>query len=210
MTIPPFFTDLAALIPSLILDIRYASAGNFIGEPVDGYQAPRGLLTQEAARALAAVQDDLAASGLGLKVFDAYRPARAVRHFVRWARDADDIRGKAEYYPHLDKPDLFRLGFIAADSAHCRGSTVDLTLIALASGDELPMGSAFDFFGPESTLNYSGLSPNEFANRERLHAAMAARGFEGFAQEWWHFTLRDEPYPATRFDFPIIRDEGGV
>ncbi|MGD0634985.1 MAG: M15 family metallopeptidase [Beijerinckiaceae bacterium] len=210
MTIPPFFTDLAALIPGLITDIRYAGAGNFIGEPVDGYHAPRGLLTQEAAQALAGVQDDLAASGLGLKVFDGYRPVRAVQHFVRWAQDAGDIRGKAEFYPHLDKPDLFRLGFISADSAHCRGSTVDLTLVILATGDELPMGSAFDFFGPESCLDYSGLSPNERANRDRLHAAMAARGFEGFEQEWWHFTLRGEPYPATRFDFPITRDEGGA
>jgi D-alanyl-D-alanine dipeptidase len=208
MSIPPFFVDLTALIPSLIMDIRYAGTRNFIGEPVDGYQAPLGLLTQEAARALARVQQDLAASGLGLKIFDGYRPVRAVQHFVRWARDAGDIRGKAEFYPHLDKPDLFRLGFISADSAHCRGSTVDLTLVALATGVELPMGSAFDFFGPASCLVYDGLTASERASREQLHAAMAAHGFVGFDQEWWHFTLRDEPYPDTRFDFPIAIPDG--
>ena len=203
MTMPPFFRDLGTLIPSAVMDIRYAGPHNFIGQPVDGYEAPRGLLTAEAAESLSRVQQTLAVDGLGLKIFDAYRPVRAVRHFVRWAQDPADIKMKTDYYPGLDKPDLFRLGFIAADSAHCRGSTVDLTLVRLATGAELPMGSAFDFFGPPSGLGYRGLTSHEQINRDRLQAVMSAHGFDGFETEWWHFTLRGEPCPATRFDFPI-------
>jgi D-alanyl-D-alanine dipeptidase len=199
---PAQFVDAAALAPGLIVDMRYAGAHNFVGRPIDGYEAPRCLLTQAAAGALAEVARDLARHGLVLKVFDCYRPVRAVAAFVRWARDIGDAAGKAEFYPDVDKRTLFRSGYIASRSGHSRGSTVDLTL-AQADGRELDMGTPFDFFSPASWPSDPSVSREARANRALLAAAMRRRGFRPYAKEWWHFTLSGEPFPATYFDFPV-------
>jgi zinc D-Ala-D-Ala dipeptidase len=199
----PGFADAAAVVDGLQLDIRYFGDDNFIGRRVDGYEAPRCLLTRDAASALAAVQRDLAPLGLGLKVFDCYRPARAVAHFVRWARDISDQARKAEFYPEVDKRDLFREGYVAARSGHSRGSTVDLTLVRLADGREPDMGSPFDFFGMRSWPADRAVPTEARENRQILAAAMKRRGFRPYAKEWWHFTLVNESFPVTYFDFPV-------
>ncbi len=199
---PAPFVDAAAIVPGLIVDMRYAGAHNFVGRPIDGYEAPRCLLTQAAAAALADVARDLAGRGLVLKVFDCYRPARAVANFVRWARDLDDVAGKAEFYPDVDKWTLFRDGYIAAHSGHSRGSTVDLTL-AQAGGREFDMGTPFDFFSPRSWPASSSVGLEARANRALLAASMRRRGFRPYDKEWWHFTLSREPFPETYFDFPV-------
>ena len=197
------FVDAAGRVPGLAVAMRYAGADNFVGRPIAGYEAPRCLLTPAAARALAAAQATLAADGLGLKVFDCYRPLRAVADFAAWARDPADTRMKAAYYPHVDKADLFRLGYIAERSSHSRGSTVDLTLVRRADGGELDMGTPFDLFDPASATDSDRVGPAASANRGRLRAAMIRAGFVPYPQEWWHFTLRDEPYPSTAFDRPV-------
>ena len=197
---PAAFVDAAAVVPGLAADIRYAGSNNFVGRPIDGYQAPHCLLTQVAAGALAGVARDLAPR-LVIKVFDCYRPVRAVMNFVRWARDLNDQAEKAEFYPDVDKRTLFRDGYIASRSGHSRGSTMDLTL-ATADGHELDMGTPFDFFSPKSWTDAS-VTPEQHANRMLLAAAMRRRGFRGYDKEWWHFTLRNEPFPDTYFDFPV-------
>jgi zinc D-Ala-D-Ala dipeptidase len=197
---PAAFVDAAAVVPGLTADIRYAGSHNFVGRPIEGYQAPHCLMTQAAAAALAGVARDLAPR-LVIKVFDCYRPVRAVMNFVRWARDLNDQAEKAEFYPNVDKRTLFRDGYIASRSGHSRGSTMDLTL-ATADGHELDMGTPFDFFSPKSWSDAS-VTPEQHANRMLLAAAMRRRGFRGYDKEWWHFTLRDEPFPDTYFDFPV-------
>jgi zinc D-Ala-D-Ala dipeptidase len=199
---PADFVDAATIVPHLVVDMRYAGNHNFVGEPIDGYERAVCLLTQRAATALARVQDDLRSHGLGLKVFDCYRPRRAVAHFVRWAKDAADIRHKAEFYPDVDKRQLFALGYIATRSGHSRGSTVDLTLVN-AEGNELDMGTSFDLLGPESWPSSSAVSASARRNRALLAAAMRRGGFTPYAKEWWHFTLAQEPYPNRYFDFPV-------
>jgi zinc D-Ala-D-Ala dipeptidase len=199
---PAAFVDASTVVPGLTADIRYAGSHNFVGRPIDGYQAPCCLLTQAAASALAEVARDLAPRGLVIKVFDCYRPVRAVMNFVRWARDLNDAAAKAEFYPNVDKRTLFRDGYIASHSGHSRGSTADLTL-ATADGHELDMGTPFDFFSPRSWTADASISPEQHANRMTLAAAMRRRGFRGYDKEWWHFTLRNEPFPATYFDFPV-------
>jgi D-alanyl-D-alanine dipeptidase len=198
---PPAFVDAATVIPGLAVDMRYYGASNFVGARVDGYEAPVCVLTHQAATALAAVQRDLKSRGLGLKVFDCYRPARGVRHFVRWARDSDTST-KAEFYPHVAKGNLFREGYIASRSGHSRGSTVDLTLVKLPGDVELDMGTPFDFLSPQSGQN-GKVSADARANRKLLADAMRARGFIPYDKEWWHFTLRNEPFPNSYFDFPV-------
>lgn len=198
---PPAFVDAATVIPGLVADMRYFGPDNFVGARVDGYEAPVCLLTHQAATALAAVQRDLKPRGYGLKVFDCYRPARAVRHFVRWARDPDTST-KAEFYPHVAKGNLFREGYIASRSGHSRGSTVDLTLVRLPEGEELDMGTPFDFLSPQSGQT-GKVSAEARANRKLLADAMRARGFIPYDKEWWHFTLRNEPFPNSYFDFPV-------
>jgi len=195
------FVDAVTIGPGLVADMRYAGSHNFIGRPIDGYEAPHCLLTQAAADALADVARDLAARGLVIKVFDCYRPTRAVMNFVRWAHDLNDTAGKAEFYPDVDKRTLFRDGYIASRSGHSRGSTADLTL-ATADGRELDMGTPFDFFSRKSWTADASISPEQHANRLLLAAAMRRRGFRGYDREWWHFTLRSEPFPETYFDFP--------
>lgn len=202
-TRPSGFVDVAKHVPGIVVEARYASSENFIGTPIEGYEQPVCLLTRQAADALAAVQADLAPRGLGLKVFDCYRPVRAVAHFTRWSRDRADQRNKAQYYPDVDKADLFRLGYLASRSAHSRGSTADLTLVTLADGRELEMGTPYDFLSPRSAHSSAAVSAQERANRKLLAEAMSRRGFRSYAKEWWHFTLRHEPYPDTYFDFPV-------
>jgi D-alanyl-D-alanine dipeptidase len=194
--------DAGATVPGLVADIRYAGSHNFVGRPIDGYRAPRCLLTQSAANALTEVARDVAALGLVIKVFDCYRPTRAVADFVRWARDPKDQAAKAEFYPDVDKRTLFRNGYIASRSGHSRGSTVDLTL-ARADGAELDMGTPFDFFSPKSWTAAASVTAEQHANRMRLAAAMQRRGFRGYSKEWWHFTLRNEAFPDTYFDVPV-------
>jgi D-alanyl-D-alanine dipeptidase len=204
--LPKGFVYLDRVVPGIRLDLRYATAHNFVGERIDGYQEPRCILTREAALALGNVQAELKPFGLGLKVFDAYRPQRAVDHFVRWARNRDDIRMKAEFYPGVAKEHLFRDDYIAARSGHSRGSTVDLTIVALSgdkAGQELDMGTGFDFFGPESWPDHPGMVPGQRANRLLLQVVMKKHGFRPYPKEWWHFTLEREPFPETYFDFPV-------
>jgi len=203
--LPEGFVDLQTVIPSMQLELRYYGQDNFLGCKVDGYEANRCIISEEAAAALAQVQADLQKFGLSIKVYDAYRPQRAVDHFVRWAKDLDDTKMKAQYYPDVEKKNLFRDGYIAAKSSHSRGSTVDLTII-FADGDswqELDMGTGFDFFGPPSWPSNQSLLPEQRAHRMLLQQLMIKHGFVPIKEEWWHFTLGNEPYPDTYFDFPI-------
>jgi D-alanyl-D-alanine dipeptidase len=199
---PAAFVDAATVVPGLIVEMRYAGSHNFVGRPIDGYEAPRCLLSQAAAAALAEVARDLASRGLHIKAFDCYRPTRAVANFVRWARDLKDTAGKAEFYPDVDKRTLFRDGYIASQSGHSRGSTIDMTL-ANDDGRELDMGTPFDFFSPRSWTADPTVTPEQHANRMLLAAAMRRHGFRPYDKEWWHFTLRGEPFPETYFDFPV-------
>jgi D-alanyl-D-alanine dipeptidase len=199
---PASFVDVAAVVPSLVAEMRYAGTHNFVGRRIDGYTAARCLLTRSAAEALAEVARDLAPRGLVIKVFDCYRPARAVANFVRWARDLNDTAGKAEFYPNVDKRTLFQDGYISSRSGHSRGSTLDLTLARVGDG-ELDMGTPFDFFSPQSSPAAVGVSAEAKANRALLATAMRRRGFRPYIKEWWHFTLGAEPFPNTYFDFPV-------
>ena len=197
------FVPLAEAVPDAILEIRYYSTYNFVGDRVDGYERPVAYLTKEAAAALRAASDDCVARGYRLKVYDAYRPQRAVSHFMRWAKDVGDVRMKPYFYPNLDKSVLFDQGYIAEKSGHSRGSTVDLTLFDMKTEKELDMGGTFDWFGEESHPDYKGVTEAQLANRMLLREIMLAHGFKPLAEEWWHFTLKDEPYPDTYFDFPV-------
>ena len=197
------FVMISDAVPDAILEVRYYSTYNFVGDRIDGYEAPVALLTREAAGALREVSDELAKQGYRLKIYDAYRPQSAVDHFQRWAADWEDVRMKEYFYPDLDKSLLFSQGYISAKSGHSRGSTVDLTLFDMAAGKELDMGGTFDYFGNRSHPNYAGLTEEQAANRALLRDAMLSHGFKGINTEWWHFTLKDEPYPNTYFDFPV-------
>lgn len=200
---PQGFVDATTMAPGLVVEMRYAGSRNFVGRPIAGYEAARCLLSEAAAAALAEAQRALAASGHGLKVYDCYRPARAVADFAAWARDLDDQATKPDYYPNVDKDQLFALGYIAERSGHSRGSTVDVTLVDLASGAELDMGTAYDLFDPRSWPSDTSVSAEAQANRRLLREAMIAHGFRPLREEWWHFTLEDETYPETYFDFPV-------
>lgn len=202
-TRPEDFIDIGLLLPGARYDIRYFTGDNFVGRRIDGYGAPICYLTRPAADALQGVSVRAHAEGLGLLIFDCYRPARAVAHFARWAADLEDQARKAAYYPHLAKQDLFKEGYIAARSGHSRGSTLDLTLFDIATGAELDMGTPFDLFDARSWTESPAVSPAQRANREKLKSLMGSGGFVGFHMEWWHFTLRGEPYPDTYFDFEI-------
>ena len=197
------FVVLADYVPSIIQEIRYHSTYNFIGDRIDGYEEPCALLTVEAARALKSVSGELASQGFRLKVFDAYRPAAAVKHFVQWSVDDLDLRMKPFFYPDLDKAELFQRGYIASKSSHSRGSTVDLTLLDMQTGKEVDMGSSFDLFSEVSHPDYRGITDEQYVNRMYLRDAMVRNGFTPIFCEWWHFTLADEPYPETYFEFPV-------
>jgi len=221
---PPGFMYLAEAVPDAILEARYYSTYNFVGDRIRGYERPTPMLTAEAAKALKDVSDELIPLGYRLKIYDSYRPQRAVDHFVEWSHKADDTRMKQYFYPELEKTVLFPQGYIAAKSGHSRGSTVDLTLFDMRSEKEVDMGGTFDWFGPEShpdwcgnpeTGAYTGEFPGrtapagrkinefQFRNRMLLRSVMLKHGFKPVDTEWWHFTLADEPYPDTYFDYPV-------
>ncbi len=224
---PAAFADISEIDSSIATDMRYAGSHNFVGERIDGYDAPKCILTGKAAKALAEAQAELRRFSLSLKVYDCYRPQRAVDRFVAWAKALDDERMKAEFYPHVDKKDLFRDGFIAKRSSHCRGSTVDLTIVPVPtpsqevyddgrklSSCELPaskrfrdnsidMGTGFDCFSELSHAENLSVGMQQRINRALLRAVMEKHGFAGYDKEWWHFTLKDEPFPNRSFDFVI-------
>ena len=218
------FVAITDVVPDAILEIRYYGTYNFVGTRIDGYLAPTALLTRRAADSLKAVSDDVISLGYRLKIYDAYRPQMGVDHFVRWAADVADTTMRRYFYPDVDKSRLFELEYIMAKSGHTRGSTVDLTLFDMTTEKEVDMGGTFDWFGPEShpdfcgnpeTGQYTGnnskspvnpkrsITPEQFANRMILRDAMLRHGFKPLDSEWWHFTLKDEPYPDTYFTFPV-------
>ncbi|MBQ9439407.1 MAG: M15 family metallopeptidase [Paludibacteraceae bacterium] len=220
------FVNITDVVPDVILEIRYYGTYNFVGKRIDGYLQPVALLTKEAADSLKAVSDDVKAQGFRLKIYDAYRPQCAVNHFVRWAQDPQDTCMKRYFYPMLDKPVLFEQEYIYEKSGHTRGSTVDLTLFYMQTEKELDMGGTFDWFGHESHPDYcgnphngeytgidknlnteevqqKGLTEQQFNNRMILRNAMLRHGFKALDSEWWHFTLENEPYPDTYFEFPV-------
>ena len=199
------FVTLAEYIPDIIQEIRYYTSYNFIGERIDGYEEPCALLTKKAARALKTVSNEMTVQGYRLKIYDAYRPASAVKHFIRWGIEDLDVRMKPYFYPDLEKQELFSKGYIAGKSSHSRGSTVDLTLLDMKTGKELDMGSPFDWFGEVSHPDYKGITDSQYENRMILRNAMLRSGFLPLDCEWWHFTLKDEPYPDVYFDFPVSK-----
>ena len=201
--LPEGFSDVKKLIPDLEIDLRYAKQNNFVGQKIDGYQSEKAILSTAASRALMAVQEELIPYGLGLKFFDGYRPQRAVHHFVRWAKDVQDTLMKAQFYPNIRKSQLFKEQYIASRSGHSRGSSIDLTLIDFNTCTALDMGSPYDFFGEISHLSYKNLTAEQLANRKLLKTLMVKHGFRAYAQEWWHFTFNNEPFPNTYFDFVI-------
>ena len=200
---PEDFVYLLDLEPSIKIELRYFSNNNFIGQPIDGYHRLTIIVSKPTALALQKVQNDLEKKGLGLKIFDAYRPQQAVNHFVRWAKVLNDTLMKQSYYPDVPKSELFKRGYIASKSGHSRGSTVDLTLIDLDTGNELDMASPYDFFGVESHPFYKKITNEQRKNRMLLRRVMLKNGFKPYENEWWHFTLRDEPFPNQYFDFPV-------
>lgn len=200
------FVVLSDVVPDIIQEIRYYSTYNFVGDRINGYEEPCALMTKEAAEALKRVSDYLVKKGYRLKVYDAYRPQVAVTNFVNWAKDVDDTRMKQYFYPELDKSVLFPQGYIAEHSGHSRGSTIDLTLFDMTTGKEVDMGGTFDYFGELSHPDYTGdLTARQLANRKILRDAMLRFGFKPLDTEWWHFTLKNEPYPDTYFNFPVQR-----
>jgi D-alanyl-D-alanine dipeptidase len=225
--IPERFVDVQEVVPSLQLDIRYFGSHNFIGERIAGYNAPKCILTRESAAALAKAQKDLEPFSLSLKIYDCYRPQQAVDHFVRWAKNIGDVRTKGEFYPTLDKKDLFTGDYIAPKSGHSRGSTVDLTIVTLPAAEQVPyrpgeklkacylpveqrfpdngldMGTGYDCFHELSHSANKKVGKQQRINRLLLKTIMEKQGFKDYEQEWWHFTLRDEPFPNTYFDFVI-------
>ena len=200
------FALVSDYVPGIIQEIRYFSTYNFVGDRIDGYEEPIALLTKEAARALKEVANIANVQGYRLKIFDAYRPAKAVKHFVLWEIEDLDQRMKLFFYPDLNKHDLFNKGYIASKSSHSRGSTVDLTLVDMNTGKELDMGSPFDFFDEISHPDCKKITDEQYENRMILQKLMVDGGFEPIDTEWWHFTLKDEPYPETYFDFPVSMD----
>lgn len=201
--VPESFVELRDVIPTLHIELRYFGENNFVGSVIDGYHDEKVYMTREAAAALLQVQNELAAFGLSLKIFDTYRPQRAVDHFVRWAADLEDKKMKQVFYPTVAKDILFDEGYISARSGHSRGSTADLTLVDLESGEELDMGTPWDYFDPSSWPSYKALPPQVRANRNLLAAVMTRHGFRAIRTEWWHFVLDNEPFPDTYFDFPV-------
>jgi D-alanyl-D-alanine dipeptidase len=226
---PEDFVALRSVDPTIVQEMRYTTAHNFVGEPVDGYRQPVCVLTRPAARALHRAQVTLLRQGYSLKVYDCYRPQRAVDHFVRWAKDLRDVRMKAEFYPLVDKSRLFADGYIAGRSGHSRGSTVDLTVVRLPAtptrpyepgealvpcyapqeerfpDNSLDMGTGYDCFDTLSRTDDPRVRGEQRVNRNLLRDTLAAEGFVNLPGEWWHFTYEPEPFPDTYFDFPVSR-----
>lgn len=197
------FAFVDELVPGIRWDAKYATWDNFTGKPVDGYQANRIVGTTALCAALKKAQAEAVALGFGLLLWDGYRPQRAVDCFARWSAQPEDGRTKLRHYPNIDRAQMFAQGYVAAKSGHSRGSTVDLTLYHLDTGELAPMGGDHDLMDPISHHRAPGITPVETSNRQRLCAIMEASGFDRYDCEWWHYTLRDEPYPDTYFDFPI-------
>ena len=210
------FVNITAVVPDAILEIRYFATYNFVGTRIDGYLQPTAILTREAADSLLVVSNEMKSKGFLLKIYDAYRPQCAVDHFVRWSHQPNDTITKRYFYPMLDKPILFEQKYIMARSGHTRGSTVDLTLFDMQTEKEVDMGGTFDWFGEESHPDYcgnpdtgewiekdGGLTEQQFRNRMMLREVMLSHGFAPIDSEWWHFTLKNEPYPDTYFTFPV-------
>ena len=200
---PSGFVVLADYVPGIIQEIRYHSTYNFIGDRIDGYEEPCALLRKEAARALKAVSNEVNVQGYRLKIFDAYRPAGAVRHFVLWGIEDLDLRMKPFFYPQLEKQELFEKGYIASQSSHSRGSAVDLTLLDMRTGKEVDMGSPFDLFSELSHPDCREVTDEQYENRMFLQKVMVRNGFLPIDCEWWHFSLKNEPCPDTYFEFPV-------
>lgn len=201
--LPASFVYVEELIPDILVDLRYAGTDNFMGVPVNGYNKKRLILSRPAAEALKKVQEEAGRKGFRLKIFDAYRPQRAVNHFMQWARQTGDTLKKQEFYPHTAKSELFELGYLASRSGHSRGSTVDLTLVYQENGRELDMGGPYDFFGSISAHDTGLINKEQRQNREFLKSLMVKHGFKPYSKEWWHYSLRQEPFPDTYFDFVV-------
>ena len=212
------FVLIAEHIPDAILEIRYYSTYNFIGDRIPGYEEPVAILSRQAADSLREVSDDLIGQGYRLKIFDAYRPQRAVDYFMQWAVDTADVRMKEYFYPELEKSVLVPRGYIAEKSGHTRGSTVDLTLFDMRTEKEVDMGCTFDYFGLASHPDvlpgqevgaYEPINEEQYRHRMILREVMLRHGFKPYDSEWWHFTLKDEPFPDTYFDFPVSTESVG-
>lgn len=201
--LPTGFVYVKDVIPDLPVELHYYTPNNFVGEQINGYESNNLILTKAAALALKKVHEELQTQNLCLKVYDGYRPQQAVNHFILWARNLKDTITKSVFYPEVEKHNLFKAGYIASRSGHSRGSTVDLTLIDGNTGRPLDMGSPFDFFGKQSWFAYPGISAQQKANRQLLKKVMSQYGFRNYSKEWWHFTLRREPFPKTFFDFKV-------
>lgn len=197
------FVYVEDVIPDLDVELRYYTPNNFVGKPIEGYKSNKLILTEQTANALKQVHEALQEQNLCLKVYDGYRPQRAVNHFITWARDLNDTINKHKFYPNIKKKNLFKEEYIASRSGHSRGSTVDLTIIDGNTGVPLDMGSAYDFFGQESWVNYENITEKQKYNRQLLQSFMLKFGFRNYPKEWWHFTLRGEPFPNTYFDFEV-------
>ena len=208
MSLPADFVYLKDIDPTIIQDVKYFNHDNFIGRAIKGYAAAECILTKKAALALSILQRSLLAKQLSLKVFDCYRPQMAVDDFLRWTKNVNDQKMKAVYYPNIDKADFFKLGYLAERSSHSRGSTVDLTLVHLSHHNkeiiDMAMGTPFDFMDERSHVISPVISDEEQKNRLLLNNLMQQAGFNPYDKEWWHFTLQNEPYPDTYFNFPII------
>jgi D-alanyl-D-alanine dipeptidase len=201
--LPDGFVYLSDVDKTIKSELRYLSSNNFIGKPIDGYSNNRVIITKPAAINLKKIQTELLKKGFSLKIFDAYRPQQAVNHFVKWAKVLNDTLMKKEYYPEVLKSELFNLGYIASKSGHTRGSTLDVTIINIKTAKELDMGSPYDFFGVQSHPFYPKISKEQKENRVLLRAIMLQNNFKPYENEWWHFTLIEEPFPNTYFNFPV-------
>ncbi|MEV6625268.1 D-Ala-D-Ala dipeptidase VanX [Amycolatopsis sp. NPDC051106] len=197
------FVFVDEFVPGIRWDAKYATWDNFTGKPVDGYLANRVVGTRALCAALERAQEKAESLGFGLLLWDGYRPQRAVDRFLRWSREPEDGRAKRRHHPNIDRAEMFEKGYVAAKSGHSRGSTVDLTLYHLATGELAAMGGGHDLMDAVSHHGAPGITPAEAGNRHHLCSLMEACGFRRYDREWWHYTLRDEPYPDTYFDFPV-------
>jgi len=197
------FVFVDQLVPGIRWDAKYATWDNFVGRPVDGYLVNRVVGTKALCAALEKVRDEAASLGFGVLIWDGYRPQRAVDHFLRWSQQPEDGRTKARHYPNIERSAMFDLGYVAAKSGHSRGSTVDLTIFHLATGDLAAMGGDHDLMDSVSHHGAEGIASDEAKNRQHLCSIMEDCGFSSYQYEWWHYTLKSEPYPDTYFDFPI-------
>ena len=201
--LPKGFVYVKDIIPNIQVELRYCTDYNFVGEVIDGYKENKAILTIQAANSLKKAQTELNRQNLSIKIYDSYRPQRAVNHFVRWAKQVNDTLMKADFYPKVKKENLFKAGYIASKSRHSSGSTLDITIVNMETGEELDMGSPYDFFGSESWIKNSNLNREQRKNRSLLQKVMKNNGFRNYAQEWWHFTLRGEPFRNQYFDFVV-------